>query len=302
MSTAAHDSARIGLDVFRHLWGMGPPGTPFLAWQDALPEVKRAPVAYAGVEFPVLMVKDPDELREALDTHDLEYIPMVFTFGDTVKEHLAALRQQLDTARQVPHRLVVCHGGRDSFSESDAVAFFEGALALERDLDLVIAHETHRSRILYNPFATVRLLQRFETLKLNCDYSHWVVVCERLLDDQPAILEACAERALHVHARVGFENGPQVSDPRAPEWQTHLDAHERWWDLIWTAQKQRGVTRSTLTPEFGPPSYQPVAPHTQAPLADLATVCDWMAQRELDRFAARFDRPRKAERRADSVE
>jgi hypothetical protein len=27
-------------------------------------------------------------------------------------------------------------------------------------------------------------------------------------------------------------------------------------------------------------------PHTQAPVADLADVCDWMARRQVSRFAA----------------
>lgn len=123
-------------------------------------------------------------------------------------------------------------------------------------------------------------------LKLNCDYSHWVVVCERAIDDLLPILAMCAERAVHVHARVGFENGPQVSDPRAPEWLQMCEAHERWWDLIWESQRRRGYSHSTLTPEFGPPSYQPVAPYTSEPLADLVAICDWMALRQRARFAA----------------
>jgi sugar phosphate isomerase/epimerase len=275
------------LDVFRHLWGFAAPGTLFPTWQQALPTVKHQRVPYAGVEFPILMVSDPGELTEALAQHALGFIPMAFTFGDSVAAHLASLRGQLVTAKQVPHRFVNCHAGRDAFSEQEAIAFFAGALALEDELGVKIAYETHRGRILYNPWTTARVLEKFDTLKLVCDYSHWVVVCERLIDDQLSILNACAERAVHIHARVGFENGPQVSDPAAPEWSAQLAAHERWWDAIWASQERRGVQVSTLTPEFGPPSYQAVLPYTQAPLADLARICDFMTERELARFAAR---------------
>ena len=47
------------------------------------------------------------------------------------------------------------------------------------------------------------------------DFSHWVCVCERLIEDQIDIVRQCAERCLHVHARVGYEEGPR-SPNRAP--------------------------------------------------------------------------------------
>ena len=31
-------------------------------------------------------------------------------------------------------------------------------------------------------------------------------------------IDAAIPHVLHVHARVGFDQGPQVSDPFAPEW------------------------------------------------------------------------------------
>jgi hypothetical protein len=114
-----------------------------------------------------------------------------------------------------------------------------------------------------------------------------VTVCERLIDDQLPAVHLVAAHCLHVHARVGHAQGPQVNDPRAPEWATELAAHERWWDLCWAAQERRGLAESTLTPEFGPPTYQPTAPYTRAPLADLEGVCDWMTRRQRERFGRR---------------
>lgn len=67
------------------------------------------------------------------------------------------------------------------------------------------------------------------------------------------------------HCRVGYDHGPQVSDPRAPEWLPYMEGHERWWDRIWQAQKDRGMEYTTMisrvackigvSPEiFSPPS------------------------------------------------
>lgn len=63
-----------------------------------------------------------------------------------------------------------------------------------------------------------------------------------------------------------------------------LAAHEGWWRRIWDAQRARGLAASTLTPEFGPPPYLWTWPHTRAPAANLADVCDWMAARARERF------------------
>jgi hypothetical protein len=80
-----------------------------------------------------------------------------------------------------------------------------------------------------------------------------------------------------------------VPDPRAPEYQRHLEAHERWWDLIWDAQIAQGRKISPLTPEFGPPDYLHTLPYSNVPVADLWDICNWMADRQAARFANRYN-------------
>jgi hypothetical protein len=99
----------------------------------------------------------------------------------------------------------------------------------------------------------------------------------RLVPDRPRFL-----RFLKDHQ---FQWIPQVPDPAAPEYATHLHAHENWWDQVWQSQRARGLTYSWLTPEFGPPPYLHTLPHTHVPVANLADVCDWMARRQTARFA-----------------
>jgi hypothetical protein len=131
------------------------------------------------------------------------------------------------------------------------------------------------------------MLDQFANLRLCCDLSHWVCVCERLIDSELAIIQQCAQHCIHLHARVGYEEGPQVPDPRAPEYARYVEAHERWWDLIWDAQQAQGHPYSTLTPEFGPPGYLHTLPYTQMPVADLWEICEWQAQRQAQRFQQR---------------
>jgi hypothetical protein len=108
-----------------------------------------------------------------------------------------------------------------------------------------------------------------------------------MLHTETEIIRQCAERCIHIHARVGYEEGPQVPDPRAPEYQYCLDAFERWWQLIWDAQDARGLAASTLTPEYGPPGYLHTLPYTRQPVVDLGEISDWQARREAARFALR---------------
>ncbi len=126
-------------------------------------------------------------------------------------------------------------------------------------------------------------------MKLCCDFSHWTCVLERLFNDQFEIIQQCAHRALHIHARVGYEEGPQVSDPRAPEFEHHLHTFEKWWDEIWASQKSRGLTESTLTPEYGPPGYMHTLPYTNDPVSNLWDICNWQAKRAEVRFKENFD-------------
>ena len=42
--------------------------------------------------------------------------------------------------------------------------------------------------------------------------------------------------------------------------------------MIWDSQAARGMAISTLTPEFGPPSYQHTLPPDGTPIGDLAEM------------------------------
>jgi hypothetical protein len=116
------------------------------------------------------------------------------------------------------------------------------------------------------------------------DLSHWVVVAERLLPDCEAIISKVAERTIHLHARVGHSQGPQVIDPRLARYTQEVSAHEHWWRMIYLANQARNEVALTVTPEYGPPPYQAVDPHTNEPYQPLSDVIEWQHQRIRELF------------------
>jgi sugar phosphate isomerase/epimerase len=268
--------------LIRSLWGVEE------SWEEAFPQFEQA--GYVGIETAMPPVEQKQRFKDALAKHRFEYIPMVSTHGDTVDEHVKAYRQQAEAALEFEPRFLSCHTGRDFWSDADTIKFYEEVVKIEKDLGVKGAHETHRFRPFYNPWTTARVIEQVPELKLCCDYSHWVVVCERLLEDCDAQIAQSAKHCIHIHARVGHQEGPQVPDPRAPEWQPALEAHEKWWDVVWDAQEAAGMEVSTLTPEFGPPNYLWTMPHTREPVASLREVCDWQAQRQKANFEKRSKR------------
>jgi hypothetical protein len=264
------------LQLIRHTWGtQGPQNELF-------PTFKAA--GYQGVETGVPAADEQDELLDLAASHGFTLILQIASRGRSVDDHLESFERQLLQASSFRPSMINAHSGRDCWTDQDAGRFFARVLELEADCGVPVVHETHRSRILYNPWIAARMLDRFPNLKLCCDFSHWVCVSESLLEDHEEIIRQCAAHCHHLHARVGHEQGPQVSDPAAPEYASQLAAHEAWWRMVWDAQLRRGDAVSTLVPEFGPPPYAPTHPGTNTPLRDVAEICDWVAKRQVDQF------------------
>lgn len=265
------------LSAFRHLWGLE--GEPL---ERALPRI--AGKGYAGIEVALQLMPDLDLLRREAADAGLAVKPLLLLESASPGEQLAEYRTLLELASTFDPAGITVHSGRDWWPASDAVEFYRQAVAIESELDVVIGHETHRGRPLFTPWGTATLLEAVPELRLTCDFSHWVVVCERIPEDQAAAILLAASRAVHLHTRVGYDQGPQISDPRAPEWAATVAAHERWWTSVWDVQQAAGVAEATFTPELGPPPYLHTLPFTEAPVTDLEEACDWQADRVRELF------------------
>ncbi len=276
------------LQLIRHLWGVTE------SWSTAFPKFKAT--GYTGIEAAILWSNDAQkaELRRLVTEHGFDLVIQVFTGNDcapgprTAAGDLASLERQIEGAKTYGPIFLNAHSGHDGWDLDEALRFYDGALALERKHGLRITHELHRGRYFMNARDTAAVLRRLD-VKITADFSHWVCVAENLLEseDKQEAIRLAAKNTWHIHARVGHPEGPQVPDPRAPEYADSVAHHEKWWDLVWDFQAARSQPVSTLTPEFGPPGYLWTLPYTRAPLADLAEICDWQAKRQAARFAAR---------------
>jgi hypothetical protein len=267
----------VELKVFKATWGMT--GT----WETQLRQIAEA--GYDGVECGIPGEAEEPLLRELLDKYRLELILLVYTGGG---DHIASLEEQVRRASSFKPILINSHSAKDSMPYDDQLAFFQHAVGLEKEIGVPIAHETHRGRALFTPWNTARLLQDLPDLHIAADFSHWCCVCESLLSDQTENVTLAAKHAIHIHGRVGYEQGPQVPDFRAPEYEYALLQHEQWWDEICDFHQAAGTPFVTFTPEFGPPGYMHTQPYTKQPVVDLWDICLAMAQRFRDRYKHRY--------------
>jgi sugar phosphate isomerase/epimerase len=269
-------------------------------WGNVLPigeaAARAAAAGYDGLEAPAIgSAAARHELGYALQNNDLRYIAEICTAGSyvpcreaSVKEHLESLRASLDDALELAPLFVTVMAGCDAWSIEQSVEFFGAAHELASTRGATASFETHRGRSFFNPWTTRDVLRQLPQLKITCDFSHWCVVCERLIDSETDVLELCFERAHHIHARIGHAQGAQAADPSAPEYADALAAHERWWNGVWQSQKAREYSRATMTPECGPDGYMPLLPHTRQPVADVEAVNSWMMRRQRARFEEVF--------------
>ena len=244
---------------------------------------------YDGIEiwWP-LEKKEQDTLFTALKKHELEVGFLCAGSDSNYQKHFDQFIQMVDTAakQSVQRPLYInCHSGKDYFSYEQGKTFMDHTTALAKSTGIKICHETHRSRLLYAAPVARYYIERNPELRITFDVSHWCNVHESLLEDQPETLDMTLNRVDHIHARIGHAEGPQVNDPRAPEWEQAVKAHLAWWDRVVELKKQSGDTLTVLT-EFGPPDYMPTLPYTRQPLADQWTVNVYMMQLLRNRYPA----------------
>lgn len=272
------------LSLYRTRWGAGG------SLGDFATEALAA--GFDGIESP--LPASQEEKRE-LDfiQSDLEmfWIAEIVTGGgyvpqrtQSLREHIEELRTALKACAPFGPQKVNCIGGLDAWPDSDALQFFEAGMNAAEALGLELCFETHRSRCLFNPWRCERIVAEFPEIRLTADLSHWCVVAERLMDTEMEAIRAIAPNVRHIHARVGYDQGPQVPHPAAPEYAEALASHQRCWEVFWRSQKAGGALRTTMTPEFGPDGYLHQLPFTQAPVADLWEINRWMADEERRHF------------------
>ncbi len=187
---------------------------------------------------------------------------------ETVAAYKERLTNRLNFLIGLKPNAINSHTGKDFFDFNSNVEILSLTEEIASKSGIPIWHEIHRGRFSFHLRTLLDYLNIFPNLKLIADLSHFCVVSESDLSDQHELLTQIYPNIQQIHARVGFEQSPQVNHPFAPEWKQHLERYTTWWKEIIELQSQQGKAQFTITPEFGPFPYMPQAPFTQSPLAN----------------------------------
>lgn len=249
---------------------------------------------FAGVEvFPLGDMAKNENMLESLNDMGLSYILLhaELNEGRNFRRYVDALERNLyallsyQNASAKP-KFIVSQTGREYYNRAQMEICFELCNRIARESSIPIIQETHRNKWSYAAHVVKDYLRAFPSLELALDLSHWVCVSESYLEDQEDAVDLAIQHAKHIHARVGFPQGPQVTDPRAPENQEALRHHLVWWDRWINHMATTGAPSVTITPEFGPYPYMAYAPDTGQPLADQYVLNCWMKQLLQERYAS----------------
>lgn len=268
-------SAQQKILFFQTDWGNTLPMDAFLA--------KAKAAGYDGVELWMPAGEDKKKsLKEGLKKYGLEVIFLHGTarnlpFEEALRVYEVGL-QEILAWKPVK---VNSHTGNDFWTSEQNLAFIALGDRYAKQAGIPVLHETHRGRFSYTLPEGVAMLRKFPNLKYTLDVSHWMVVHERLLTESDPLLQEIFTSVDHIHARVGFAEGPQVPNPAAPEWKNEVKAHLDIWEKIIRSQTGKVFT---VTTEFGPPPYMATVPFTNQPLADQWEANVWMMNALKSRF------------------
>ena len=216
------------------------------------------------------------QIRHLMRNAGLPLIAQIATRGDSPDDHIRNLLVDYEQALEAEPLFISSHTGSEWFSFNDNLRIFQAAEELGSKYGLPVRHETHRGRALFALNLTLPFLRALPDLRLTADFSHWFCVHEGNLENQQESLSFVMERARHIHARVGFDQGPQISDPRNVSHKRWLDRSMELWKGIISHAESVGETTMTITPEFGPPSYTPLNGISPEPVSDAWEMNSWM--------------------------
>ncbi len=241
-----------------------------------------AAAGYDGVEARMPAPEDEAEFKRLLKQYGMVYVAQIGRDGGTID----SFTRNVERAAGFEPMLINSHSFRHDANYEEQLDYFHKAIEVEKRIGIKVGHETHRGRAMYTPWSTERLLKDIPELHITADFSHWCVVCESLLEDQAHRLQLSCERAIHIHGRVGYAEGPQVACPAAPEFQAAVEAHFQWWEQIYNHKRQRGDSAFTVSIELGQTPYQQTLPYTLQPVSDTWSDSLWLANQFRARLAS----------------
>jgi sugar phosphate isomerase/epimerase len=254
-------------------------GSENISWNIFFQRIIAA--GYDGVEWGIgnaVNEKELDDVWNLADKHNVKIIAQCWDTGEAdFSKHFDLYCAWFDKVKSYPMVKIDSQTGRDFFSIEHNSALINEASRFSQVSGIQVTHETHRNKLLFAAHISKGYLERIPGMKITLDASHWVCVAESFLEDQQGAMQLAIERTEHLHARVGYPEGPQVPDPRIPQWQHALNMHVSWWDKA-AALKKADNALLTITPEFGPYPYMVPLPLTGDPICNQWDVNVYMME------------------------
>ncbi|MGC4233629.1 MAG: sugar phosphate isomerase/epimerase [Niabella sp.] len=242
---------------------------------------------YDGVEYGIpreMREKELEEIVIKAEKHNLLLMAQHYdTYESSFNEHKKKYAEWFEKIRHFPFYKINSQTGRDIFTLAQNKEIIAIAQNFESTTGIAVCHEVHRGKFSFAAHITRDYLQDIPGLQLTFDISHWVNVAESWLEDQEEVVNMAILKTGHLHARVGYPEGPQIPDPAAPEWNDALVKHINWWDKI-AMNKQREGTTLSITPEFGPYPYMVHIPATGLPVCNQWNANTYMMNLLKERY------------------
>ncbi|NBC83452.1 MAG: sugar phosphate isomerase/epimerase [Bacteroidetes bacterium] len=241
---------------------------------------------YDGVEmsFP-LDDREREQKVSILQSNGLEFIAQHHETSDKdVDMYKKNFRERLINLAKTSPLFINSQTGKDFFSFEQNKEIIQLADAVSADKGVKILHETHRGKFSFACHIARQFLQALPDLRITLDASHWCNVAESMLEDQKESLEMAISRADYIHARIGFPEGPQIPDPRAPEWHETVEIYINWWQKVIDRAMAEGKSEFIILPEFGPVPYMTIQPFTQMTITNQWDVNAYMKDMLKDRL------------------
>lgn len=260
-------------------------GSASLSYPMFFKKVKDA--GYDGVEMSLPFNKaEKSDILSLLRELNLELVAQHWETSDPDPLiHKKVYKEHLLNLAEVKPVFINSQTGKDYFSFEDNSELIEISFLVEKETGIPVIHETHRGKFSFAAHVTRQYLERIQALQLGLDLSHWCNVAESLLHDQPDSLNLALLHTRHIHARVGYAEGPQITDPRLPEWEETMNFHLSCWDRVFENFLLLKRDYLTITPEFGPFPYMFHLPFTGMPVANQWEINVYMKDLLKDRYS-----------------
>jgi sugar phosphate isomerase/epimerase len=240
--------------------------------------IKVKDAGYDGVEMSLPMEPGrKEEILGFMKKFDLQLIAQHWeTLTADYESHQEEYRQKLVNLATGNPLFINTQTGKDFFTYEQNADLLQIADEVSREYGVKIIHETHRGKFSFAAHIAAGYLKEISNLRITLDISHWCNVAESWLDDQQDAVNLAISRTDHIHARIGFPEGPQIPDPRVPEWKEALDKYTGWWKQVIDLRRKDGWKEFTVTPEFGPFPYMTILPFTKQPITNQWEVNKFM--------------------------